>query len=319
VEAALHRLGRCRELLLSELAAAEGGEATAGPSGAVAARNGVVEEDDSGSTSVAAAAACRLGAVCGSLADARRRGGDLPGAEGALRESAGHLRGHAAGDAGAAAALSVTLGKLGDLQFFKAQADAEALAALAAAGTAVAAAAGTAAAASGGSGGGGDDSGNGGGGGTACAGGEREGGAAEAAGGCAEGSERAAAAAALPFYEEALEHRRALCGPLTGGRVGPCAMLDLVGALVRVADAHEVRPGCWIRRQVVGAGCFWARRPPSDLLRRRTHAAQSCARCIDAAPFSLCLAPPLDGYSRRSATPLRHSAAGARPLPSSQS
>jgi hypothetical protein len=209
VDAALHRLGRCRELLLAELAEAEAAEEGAPGGGGVAGP---------GPGGGAALAAARLGAACGSLADARRRAGDLPGAEAALAEAARRLRVHAGGDAEAAHALSVTLGKLGDLQFFKAQAaaaeaEAEARAAHGGGGAAAAAA------------------------------------AAEAAG-------RAAAAAALPHYEEALQQRRALCGPLTGGRAGLGDTLDLAGALARVADAREV---CFLGVVVVGVGAgAWA-------------------------------------------------------------
>ena len=197
--AALERLGRARALLLAELVAAEGAEATA------AAPPPPPEAGAGGEP--AAQLACRLGAVCGSLGDAHRARGDLAAAGRAVAESVAHLRPHAAaGDAGAAHALSVSLGKLGDLQFFRAQH----------------------AAASGGgdSGGGGGDSGAGG-------DGSNGGGAAHC--------ELSAAAAALPYYEEALAARRALCGPLSGGRPPPGATLDLVAAMAKVADAHEAR------------------------------------------------------------------------------
>ncbi|KAI8470201.1 MAG: hypothetical protein J3K34DRAFT_264045 [Monoraphidium minutum] len=180
-DAALYRLGRCRDLLLAELAEASRRD-VAGALGAAAAAH---------------AAACRLGAVCGSLGDCWRRRGDLGAAGAELCRSVAHLRPHAGGDAEAAHTLSVTLGKLGDLEYYKAQAAEAAEAA------------------------------------------GQEGGETAAAAAAAAPGGGGAAAAALPLYAEAVELRRALCGPLSGGRAGPGATLDLVSALAKVADAQE--------------------------------------------------------------------------------
>jgi len=214
-DAALHRLGRCRDLLLQELRAAEEAAAADGPGDALGERS-------DGPHAAVSALACRLGAVCGSLGDCWRQRGDLAAAEAALQQSAAHLRRFAAADPEAAHALSVTLGKLGDLQFYRVEESH-----------------------AGGSGGGGAHA--------AAAPPHAANGAAAAAEAVGRGRspEERVAAAALPWYEEALDHRRALCGPLSHGRAGPPATLDLVAALAKVADAHEALGGaaaaqrCW--------------------------------------------------------------------------
>lgn len=207
LDAALHRLGRCRALLLEELAEAEDRVASS------------TAADPQAAAAAARAAACRLGAVCGSLGDCWRRRGELASAEEELKSSAGHLRRHASVDAEAAHTLSVTLSKLGDLEYYKQQAPqqqheqqqgtvGEQLVRQMA---------------------------------TSCGLGEGggPGRAAEQQPGAPTGVS-AAASAALPLYQEALELRRALCGPLSGGQAGPAAVLDLASALAKVADAHEV-------------------------------------------------------------------------------
>jgi hypothetical protein len=202
-DAALYRLGRCRDLLLEEQRRQESpGRADAnGEAGGVAA------------AAAARAAACRLGAVCGSLGDCWRRRGDLAAAGEELRASADHLRPHAATDAEAAHALSVTLSKLGDLQYYVVQQQQQQQTQQPQQQ-------------------------------------QRQGAEQVQEHGQEQGQQQqptagvapvGAAADALPFYEEALALRRALCGPLNGGRAGPAAVLDLVSALAKVADAQEVR------------------------------------------------------------------------------
>jgi hypothetical protein len=230
-DAALDRLGRCRELLIDELAQLEELEGSGGNgTGSISNGGGSSTHDaqkaaadaDAEPAVTARALACRLGAVCGSLGDCLRQRGDLAAAEDALRQSAGHLRRHAAADPEAAHALSVTLGKLGDLQFWKVrqqqqeeeerqeeESSEDQQQQLAEAAKAAE--------------------------------------AADAAEAPARTPEQAAVAAALVWYDEALDHRRALAGPLgaSGGGAAAAAgpTLDLVAALVKVADAREVGGG----------------------------------------------------------------------------
>lgn len=207
-DAALHRLGRCRDLLLDDL------QRSQHPAGA--GRAATVDPAPPSPRDVA----CQLGAVCGSLGDCWRRKGDLAAAQEELARSAAYLRPYASADAEAAHALSVTLSKLGDMEYYKEQQRQQQrdvdqqLGRMSGLGIAEEGGAASGATAAG----------------------------ARASGGGGEGRRgaSAAAAAALPLYEEALVHRRALCGPLSGGQAGAPATLDLVSAVVKVADTHEV-------------------------------------------------------------------------------